>query len=426
LIGTLFLLFAILLMAGVPVAFASGIASLIVIAVSPTLSFKLAITKTFAGMDSFPLMAIPFFILAGEVMAVSGMTDRIVRFALALVGHIRGGLAQVNVLSNMLMSGVSGSCAADCAATGSILIPAMVREGYPRDFSALVTAFASTMGPMIPPSIFMIIYGSMANVSIGALFLGGIVPGLLIGLSLMILVAILVRGKRFAAPKGRLQIGPVLREAWAARWALIMPVVVVGGILGGFMTPTEAGIVAVVYALFVGFVLQRTLTVKSLRKLTMDAAMASGNVMMLVAFASVFGTLLTLGRFDAVVLDLLIGLTSQAWIIMALIIFALMIVGGIMDEIATAVMFVPSLAVIGTNLGYDPVHFGVTMVMAILLGAVVPPVATLLFIGCSIAQIPLSAIMRLVWIFLLPLVLVTFAIAYVPPLVTTIPRLVMP
>ncbi len=423
-IGTLFLSFAVCLAAGIPVAFSIGLSSLLVIALEPSLSMKIMITKTFAGMDSFPLMAIPFFILAGEIMGRSGMTDRIVGFASALVGHIRGGLAHVNIMANMLMAGVSGSAAADCSATGSILIPAMIREGYKPDFSALVTAFASTMGPMIPPSIFMIIYGTIAGVSIGALFLGGIIPGILIGLFLMGLVTILTRGASYAVPKGRFTWRAVFVRGREAIWALVMPGIVVGGILGGLMTPTEAGIVAVVYSLLVGMVFYRAVSWTVLRETAMAAAMASANVMLVVAFASVFGNLLTRARFDEILLRLFQQTTGNPSLIVAEIIVALLIIGGIMDEIATAFMFVPSLAAIGANLGYDPVHFGVVMVLAILLGAVVPPVATLLFIGCSIAKIPLSGVMRLVWLFLVPLVLVTFLIAYIPPLVTAIPRLV--
>jgi tripartite ATP-independent transporter DctM subunit len=422
-IGLLFLTFAILLAAGVPVAFSIGVSALLVIVLEPSLSLPVMITKTFAGMDSFPMMAIPFFILAGEIMSRSGLTDRIVAFASSLVGHIRGGLAHVNIIANMIMAGVSGSAAADCSATGSILIPAMIRDGYRRDFSALVTAFAAMMGPMIPPSIFMIIYGTIAGVSVGALFLGGIVPGVMIGLFLMILVAILTRGASYAVPKGRFAWSTVWRTAREAVWALIMPIIVVGGILGGLMTPTEAGIIAVVYSFLVGVFRYRQLSWHSLRRIVMEGAIASANIMLVVGFAAVFGNLLTLARFDDLLLRLLLQTTSNPSLIVAEIIVSLMLIGGIMDEIATAFMFVPSLAAIGAKLGYDPVHFGVVMVLAILLGAVVPPVATLLFVGCSLAQIPLSAIMRLVWIFLLPLVLVTFLIAYIPPLVTAIPRL---
>jgi tripartite ATP-independent transporter DctM subunit len=420
---TLFIAFVILLLIGVPVAFSTGIAALIVVLLDPALSARLLVTKTFGGMDSFPLMAIPFFILAGEIMAHSGLTQRIVNLAMALVGHIRGGLAHVTVMANALMSGVSGSASADCAATGSILIPSMIKQGYKPAFAALITAFSAMMGPIIPPSIFMIIYGSMAGVSIGKLFIGGVVPGLLIGISLMMLVAILVRRSSFAVPTTTFSFQKIVRSTIGAAWALVMPVVIVGGILGGIMTPTEAGIVAVVYSLFVGFFVYRTLTFKQLRELTMSAALSSANIMMVVGFASVFGTILALGRFETVVMNVLFGITDQPWLLVAILIVVLAIIGSLMDEISTAVLFVPTLAKIGVALHYDPVHFGVVMVLAIMLGAVVPPVATLLFIGCTLAKIPLSAIMKLVWVFLIPLLFVNLLIAYVPALVTFLPSL---
>ncbi|PVE22293.1 hypothetical protein DC522_22155 [Microvirga sp. KLBC 81] len=420
---TLFIAFIILLLIGVPVAFSTGIAALIVVILDPTLSARLLVTRAFAGMDSFPLMAIPFFILAGEIMAHSGLTQRIVNVAMALVGHVRGGLAHVTVMANALMSGVSGSASADCAATGSILIPSMIKQGYKPAFAALITAFSAMMGPIIPPSIFMIIYGSMAGVSIGKLFIGGVVPGLLIGLSLMLLVAILVRRRSFAVPTTTFSFKKLFQSLVSAAWALVMPIVIVGGILGGIMTPTEAGIVAVVYSLFVGFFVHRTLTLKQLRLLTMSAALSSANIMMVVGFASVFGTILALGRFETVVMNVLFGITDQPWLLVAILIISLAIIGSLMDEVSTAVLFVPTLAKIGAALHYDPVHFGVVMVLAIMLGAVVPPVATLLFIGCTLAKIPLSAIMRLVWVFLIPLVLTNLLIAYVPALVTFLPSL---
>ncbi|WP_445503418.1 TRAP transporter large permease [Microvirga sp. G4-2] len=420
---TLFIAFIILLLIGVPVAFSTGIAALIVVILDPTLSARLLVTRAFAGMDSFPLMAIPFFILAGEIMAHSGLTQRIVNVAMALVGHVRGGLAHVTVMANALMSGVSGSASADCAATGSILIPSMIKQGYKPAFAALITAFSAMMGPIIPPSIFMIIYGSMAGVSIGKLFIGGVVPGLLIGLSLMLLVAILVRRQSFAVPTTTFSFKKLFQSLVSAAWALVMPIVIVGGILGGIMTPTEAGIVAVVYSLFVGFFVHRTLTLKQLRLLTMSAALSSANIMMVVGFASVFGTMLALGRFETVVMNVLFGITDQPWLLVAILIISLAIIGSLMDEVSTAVLFVPTLAKIGAALHYDPVHFGVVMVLAIMLGAVVPPVATLLFIGCTLAKIPLSAIMRLVWVFLIPLVLTNLLIAYVPALVTYLPSL---
>lgn len=420
---TLFGSFILLLILGVPVAFATGIASLIVVLTEPVVQERLLITRTFGGMDSFTLMAIPFFILAGEVMSRSGMTLKIVGLAMALVGHIRGGLAYVTVLANGLMACLSGTAAGSAAAIGSILIPSMVRQGYDPRMASLTNAFGAMMGPMIPPSMFMIIYGSMAGVSIGRLFLGGIIPGILIGISLAILVGFLVRRQSFKVETTKFSVKAVAVSLRDAIWAAIMPVLVVGGILSGFTTPTEAGIIAVVYSLFYGFVIARTLTFKSLRQLTMAAAMTSSNIMMVVGFAAVLGTILALGRFETHVTNALFMVSENPYIIITILIFTLAFIGSVMDEVSVAVLFVPTLAAIGAQLGFDPVHFGVVMVLAIMTGAVNPPVGTLLFISNALAKIKLSDILILVWLFLLPLTLMNLLIAYVPPLVTFLPSL---
>lgn len=422
---TLFGFFVVFLLLGLPVAFSTGLAALLVVLIEPAIAEKLLITKTFGGMDSFTLMAIPFFILAGEMMGRSGLTQRIVDLATALVGHIRGGLAYVTVIGNAMMAGISGSASADCAATGSILIPAMVKQGYKPQFAALIAAFSAMMAPIIPPSIFLIIYGSMAGVSIGRLFIGGIIPGLLIGVSLIILVLVLMAGKGYAVPTSKFRWGELWRSMSKAVWAIIMPFVIVGGILFGFMTPTEAGIVAVVYALFYGFFIERSLTLKSLSQLTMSAALSSANIMMIVGFSAVFGTIMALGRFEQQVTSILFSITTEPMLVVIILILLLTLIGGLMDEVSTAVLFVPTLASIGAQMGFDPVHFGVVMVLAIMMGAVMPPVGTLLFIGVGIARIPLSRILRLVWIFLIPLLIVNIFIALVPATVTFLPSLIM-
>lgn len=418
---TLFGTFFVLLLLGVPVAFSTGLAALAVVLTEPVVQERLLITKAFGGMDSFTLMAIPFFVLAGEVMSRSGLTRRIVDLAIALVGHFRAGLAYVTVIANVLMAGVSGSASADTAATGSILIPAMKEQGYKPEFAALMVAFSAMMAPLIPPSIFLIIYGSMSGVSIGRLFLAGIIPGLLVGLSLLILAFILTRFSSFRVEAVQFSGKRLKESAMSAGWALIMPFVIIGGIRFGIFTPTEAGIVAVVYALFYGFVIERSLTLKSLRELTMSAALSSANIMMIVGFSAVFGTILALGRFEQQVTSLLFTITTEPLLVVTILIIVLTLIGGLMDEISTAVLFVPTLAAIGVQMGFDPVQFGVVMVLAIMMGAVMPPVGTLLFIGVSLARIPLSRILVLVWVFLIPLLLVNLLIAYVPFLTTYLP-----
>jgi tripartite ATP-independent transporter DctM subunit len=418
---TLFGCFLVFLLLGLPVAFSTGLAALVVVLNYPIVQERLLITKTFGGMDSFTLMAIPFFVLAGEVMSRSGLTKRIVDLAIALVGHFRAGLAYVTVIANFLMAGVSGSASADTAATGSILIPAMKEQGYKPEFAALMVAFSAMMAPLIPPSIFLIIYGSMSGVSIGRLFMAGIIPGLLVGLSLLTIAFILTRFSSFKVEAVRFS-GERLRQAtMKAGWALIMPFVIIGGIRFGIFTPTEAGIVAVVYALFYGFVIERSLNLKNVKELTMSAALSSANIMMIVGFSAVFGTILALGRFEQQITSVLFSITAEPLLVITILIIVLTLIGGLMDEVSTAVLFVPTLAAIGVQMGFDPVHFGVVMVLAIMMGAVMPPVGTLLFIGVSIARIPLSRILVLVWAFLIPLLLVNLLIAFVPFFTTYLP-----
>jgi len=418
---TLFGSFAILLLLGVPVAFATGLASLLVVLTEPMVQERLLITRTFGGMDSFTLMAIPFFIMAGEVMGRSGLTLKIVNLAMAAVGHIRGGLAYVQVLANGLMACLSGTAAGSAAAVGSILIPEMVRKGYDPRLASLTNAFGAMMGPMIPPSMFMIIYGSIAGVSIGRLFIGGIIPGILIGLALAVLVSFLVRRKTFQVETIRFSFKRLLLALIDASWATLMPILVVGGILLGITTPTEAGIIAVVYALFYGFFVARTLTIESLRQLTMSAALTSANIMMVVGFAAVLGTILALGRFETHAINALFAISDNPYIVVVILLIMLGFIGSIMDEVSVAVLFVPTLAAIGAQLGFDAVHFGVVMVLGIMMGAVFPPVATLLFISNSIAGVRLSDILGMVWVFLFTLFLVNVLIAFVPQLVLFLP-----
>lgn len=269
-ITILFTIFLILLFLGMPVAFAMGIAGTLVLFFIGDIPMSLIPQRLFTSVNSFPLMAVPFFILAGYMMNVAGITDKLVAFARTLVGHFSGGLAQVNVLSSMLFSGISGSASADAAAIGSTLIPAMNKDGYDRSFSAAVTAASATIGPIIPPSIVMVIYGSMTELSIGALFIAGIIPGILIGLSQMGVVHYYAR-KRGYKSESRVPFSEVVLKFKQAIWALIAPVVIIGGILGGIFTATEAGVIAVVYAFFVGVFIHKEIKWTDIKKILLDS-----------------------------------------------------------------------------------------------------------------------------------------------------------
>lgn len=424
-IAILFLSFGAFLILGMPIVFGIGASSLLVLLVYGQIPLSIIVTKIVGGMDSFPLMAVPFFIVAGELMNRSGITGRIVDFANDLVGYLRGGLAHVNIVTNMILAGISGSATADCSATASLFIPAMLKKGYTVEFSVCLTAVASTMGPIIPPSILMIMYGSIAGVSIGALFLGGFIPGVLVGLLLMLLTFVLCRRGGFGAPMEGGSLRHLRVSFGRAVWALLVPVIILGGILTGVFTATEAGVVAVVYSLIVGLFILRTLEPSQLPGILVDSAVTAGMVMLIIGVASTFGYLLTWWHFQDIVLGFLQSLSSRPGMILAEIMVFLIILGGFVDAGPMVIMFGPSLAAIGAKLGYDPVHFGVVIVVTALIGTVTPPVAMLLFVACGIAKIPLSRIIRPVWVFVLPLVFVAFLIAYVPPLVTAIPRMLM-
>jgi tripartite ATP-independent transporter DctM subunit len=426
-IGLLFSVFFAFLVLGVPVAFAIGLASLVGILWDGRIPLTLIPARVFAGMDSFPLMAIPFFILTGELANQSGLTERIIRLANLLIGRrIRAGLAHVNITASMLFSGVSGSVVADSSAMGSILIPAMVKCGFDRDYAVAVTATSSTIGALVPPSILMVLYGFLANVSIGQLFLGGLVPGLMVGFALM-LVAHIVAVRRgygvMALPDQDDGPGALLRAVADAAIALIVPLVIIVGIVGGLFTPTEAGVIAVACVLAAGLVLYRTLDLRKLETALVDAAVTTTIVMMILGMTSVFANLLARARFQSQLLTLL-GTVAQDPTLQLLVIMAMLFVlGFVIDTTALIILFAPPLAMIGLQLGFDPVHFGVVIVMIALIGAVTPPVGTLLFLGCGIARIPLVAVLGVIWPFIAALLSINLLIVFVPELVLFLPRL---
>lgn len=421
----LFGLFFACLLIATPIAFSIGISSLIVTLFSEQLPPTFLISKVFAGIDSFPFMAIPFFILAGDLMNEGGLTERIVGLAEALVGHIKGGLAHVTVVSSMVFAGVSGSSVADCAAIGSLLIPSMKKNGYDADFAVSLTASAATIGPIIPPSIIFILYGSLAQVSVGQMFLGGFVPGVIMGLSLMGLSLFYASRRGFKAG-GSFSLGRLGRAFLHSFWALLAPLIIVGGIVGGITTPTEAGVIAVVYAMVLGFFVFRTLTLRRLRAVFVSSAATTTIVMLILAFANVFGALLTRAQFQALALGFLQSLTSDRMGQLFVIMVFLFILGFFVDVTPILVMFSAPLAKIGTALGFDPIHFGVVICLTTLIGAVTPPVGSLLFVGCSIGKIPLSKVIFTVWPFAFTLLGVAVLLALFPPLVTFVPRLFFP
>jgi C4-dicarboxylate transporter DctM subunit len=421
-LAVLFLTFFVLLVINMPIAFALGIAAAVTLLVDPTLPINSLVTRAFVGVDSFTLLAIPFFIIAGELMNACGITERIVAFARSLVGHIRGGLAHVSIVSSMFFSGISGSATADASALGSMMIPAMKKNGFDADYAVAVNASSSAMGPIIPPSIMMVIYGSIANVSIAQLFLGGFVPGVMVGLGLMGMAYYIARRRNYPAIP-RSELPPVASAFRGAAWALLMPVIILGGIFSGIFTATEAGAVAVAYATLVGTFVYKTLTFRLVGKLLVDAAVTTAAAMFLIAMATSFAWLLAWAGFGAAVLSVLGGISTNPTIALLLILLFILILGLFIEGIPILIIFTPVLLPVILGLGIDPVFFGVILVMAVVIGSVTPPVGILTYICCAIAGITISQAFRCLVPFCGVLIAVLFLCALFPTLILAVPTL---
>lgn len=422
-VGVLFSSFLILLVLGVPIAFAIGLGALVPIIMQGNIPLSLVVSRMFGGIDSFPLMAIPFFVLTGTLAGACQLTDRIAMLATFMVGRMRAGLAHVNIVASMLFGGVTGSAVADAAATGSMMIPSMKAQGYPAGYSAAVTAASSVIGSIIPPSTMMIIYGYLTGVSTGRMFLGGVIPGILIGLTLMLVayiqaVRLGIGHDADTKPRDWANLRTILTDAGPA---MLVPVVIIGGIVGGFFTPTEAGVVAVVTILLIGTFFYRSFTWAGIRAAFLSAGYTTAMVMMILAASTVFANLLTRARFQGTLIELLSNVSPIPEVQMLLIIVALLFLTLFIDATAVLIMFAAPLAAVCAALGYDPVHSGIVIVVACLIGGVTPPVGTLLFIAAGIARISIAEASRAILPFVAALILVNILIMFVPFLVTWLP-----
>lgn len=413
----IFALLILLVFLGLPIFISFIITSLAAVLV---LQIPLAViaVKTFGGIDSFSLMAIPFFILAGNIMMESQITEKIVNFADSLVGSLKGGFGHVSIVSSMIFAGIQGSGVADASAIGSIMIPSMVKQGYGKDYSVAIVGSAATIGPIIPPSIAMIMYAYYTELSVGKLFLGGFIPGILIGIGLMIVNAVLYRSRKYDFTRPRKTLREILVTTYQSTGALVMPMIIVFGIVGGIFTPTESGIAAAVYGLLYGFLISKKLTLKKLTKAIVDAASMTAGVMIILAVAGVFSNILTRLHFqDFVVNGIVLGIPDR-YVATLAIMFFIVVLGCFIDPSVLIVMFGSTVHAAGATLGFDPIHYGVLMVVTMLIGAITPPVGSMLFIACSIAGIDLEDSLKP----LLPCILILFimciAILFVPGLVT--------
>lgn len=417
----MFVLFLVLLFLGMPVAFAMGIAGCITLFSMGDIPLTLIPQRLFVSVNSFPLMAVPFFIIAGITMNLGGITKRLVNFSSALVGHLAGGLAQVNVVTSMLFAGISGSASADASAIGSMLIPAMKKDGYDASFSVAVTACGATIGPIIPPSIVMVIYGSMTNLSIGALFAGGIIPGILIGLALMVVVKIYA-DKRGYKRGERVPFSEVVKRGKEAIWALIAPIIILGGILTGVFTATEAGAVAAVYAFIVGIFIYKEIKLKDFKELFLESTVMTSSPILILGMASIFGWILAREQFSIMLVNILGGITDNSHILYFLVVVMLLLVGLVIEALAAMIIFVPALAPIAVQFGWDPIHFALVVIIAMLIGTVTPPVGLQLYIAAAIGKVPISKVKE-IWPFVGAMVVILLLVVYIPGLVTFIPDL---
>lgn len=414
-----------LMLVGMPVGYVLGISGLLgLMMISPDGRFlAMAPERFFAGLDLFPFLAMPFFILAGEIMNKSGITDRLVNFADALVGYLRGGMAHSNMLASVLFAGITGAATADAAAFGNTLVPAMVKKGYTRPFACAVTAAGSIIGPTIPPSTLMIIYGSIMGVSIAGLFAAGIVPGLLICLLCMAVIAVLAR--RLNLPKS--EQGPsIINVAVAFRnslSAIVLPIFILGSILGGFATPTEAASIAVFYALVVGGLMYRKISWADLTEMLIRTARITGIIFLIIASASILGWWMTFNKIPQAIAAGFLAVSSNPKVIIAMILLLLLIIGMFMDINATLIILAPVLAPLTLQIGMDPVHAGIMIILALNISLMTPPVGACLFVLASVTGEKVEKITKSLWPFLLAEIGILFLIAYWPDLTLLIPRL---
>ena len=455
--------FLALMILGLPVALAMAVSSLLYLLATGVAPDVILAQRMIAGVESFPLLAVPFFILAGNLMNIAGVTGRIYSFAVALVGWMRGGLGQVNIMGSVIFSGMSGTALADAAGLGTIEIKAMKDHGYSTEFAVGVTAASATLGPIIPPSLPFVIYGMMANVSIGALFLAGLIPGLFMTLLMMATVAFFAHRNGWgsdtpfswtqlgeatlevlivlafpvavwlmmrAGLSTNLAIGVALVVLLALDWwfdfsavmALMAPVILIGGMTMGLFTPTEAAVAAVLWSLFLGLVRYRSMTWKTLAKATFDTIETTASVLFIVTAASIFAWLLTVSQAAQILSDFILGLTQNKWVFLLLANLLILFVGCFIDTIAAITILVPILLPIVLKLGIDPIHFGLIITLNLMIGLLHPPLGMVLFVLARIARLSVERTTMAILPWLVPLLLALVAITYIPALTLWLPH----
>ena len=420
-IGALLVSFLVFIVLGVPVAVALGGSSLLYVMLEDNTPHLVVVHRMMAGVDSFPLLAIPFFIMAGSLMNSAGITARIYDFALALVGWLKGGLGHVNVVGSVIFAGMSGTAVADAGGLGNIEIRAMRDHGYDVDFAVGITGASSTVGPIIPPSLPLVIYGVMANASIGQLFAAGLLPGLFMAATMMGMVAWYAhtRGFHRDAVFSWIVLGQTFKRAFLP---LMTPVLLIGGMVSGVFTPTEAAIAATAYALFLGLVVYRTLSLRGLIRVSMETVETTAIILLIVAGASIFGYVITTTKVTDEIANLVLSITDEPWAVLLLINIFLLIIGCFMETIAAITILVPVLLPLVTQIGVDPVHFGLIMVLNLMIGLLTPPVGMVLYILARVANISFERTTKACLPFLIPLLFSLGVVTYWPEMVMFLPN----
>ncbi|WP_152658484.1 TRAP transporter large permease [Oceanobacillus sp. CFH 90083] len=413
-IAVLFGSFAIFLLLTIPIGIALGLSTLITILYSSSVPIDFLARELITSLDSFPLLAVPFFILAGEVMGKGGISKRIFAFANSLVGNKTGGFAIATIITCMFFAAISGSGPATVAAIGSVMIPAMVSNGYDKRFAAAVVAAAGSIGVIIPPSIPMIMFGVTGSTSIGDLFIAGIIPGIMVGLAMMVWAYIYSRKKGYQGIDEPTSIKKIGKTLWDAKWAMMMPVIILGGIYSGLFTPTESAVIAVVFGLIVSLFVYKELSIKDLPKVFCDSALTTGIVLIIVGTATAFGRFLTIEQIPNKIAQAMISVSESPVIIMMMIAIFLLIVGCFMDTTAAIIILTPILLPVALQIGYDPIHFGIIMVVNLAIGFITPPLGVNLFVASGITGYSVGVLSKAVLPFLVAMLLTLILLILVP------------